>query len=83
LKGYDVELAEMDMELKGLKTSLALGKHGDEEDEEDQEGQVEEMSRMMARMQAIKGWPSHESFTSANNVQKRALACQKGSERNS
>jgi hypothetical protein len=52
--GYDVELAEMDLELKGMKTSLAMGSAEDGEDE-DQEQQVEELSNMMTKLQAIKG----------------------------
>jgi hypothetical protein len=52
--GYDVELAEMDLELKGMKTSLAMGSAEDGEDE-DQEQQVEELSHMMTKLQAIKG----------------------------
>jgi hypothetical protein len=50
LKGYDAELAEMDSELKGLKTELAL--HG-ADDGNDQD--IEEMEQMMSKLQAIKG----------------------------
>jgi predicted nucleic acid-binding Zn-ribbon protein len=51
--GMDKELAEMDEELKGMKSSLL--EQEDEDQDEDEEEQVEEMEKMMSKLRAIKG----------------------------
>jgi hypothetical protein len=51
----DAELAEMDQELLGMKTSLASSNNEDDDDEENQEEKVEDLTRIMASLQAIRG----------------------------
>ena len=55
--GFDINAAEMEEEMAGMKRAIYAGGLGEEEDEEeaDQDQEVEKLQAMIGKMQAVRG----------------------------
>lgn len=54
--GFGIEVAEMEMEMFGMKQAVYGGDNAEQnEDEEGQDEEVEQLQAMMLRMQAVRG----------------------------
>jgi hypothetical protein len=53
--GFDIDPAEMEEEMAGMKRAIYGGGLGLEEDETEQDEEVEKLQTMMLKMQAVRG----------------------------